>query len=176
MKKIVKGVRSSSHDQFVILGITLLWAALAVVAVSATPKAFASQASEQNAGSPGGNPVVQQDKSKLYAQPVRMVGEGILGPVGLGGIDRPARIPKSLNPTANALINNNNGSTGTATSPRARPLLSPSAVLLLSASTIPDRSTAAVTSLGGPARRMAVPLGPTAASCPTAKLVTQATR
>src|SRR5438876_7768977 len=68
-----------------------------------------------------GNPPVQQKQLNPYAvkapppdkfAPVRMVPEALPGPVSFGGTELPARV-RALLPTVNALINNNNGSTGT---------------------------------------------------------------
>jgi hypothetical protein len=101
MKKIVKRVRSSSHVQFVILGIIVLLATLAIVAGSAT--------SAQNPGSP----VVQQKfKSSAVGSGneqfmVRMMPSTLPGPVSFG-IDLPARVRAFL-PSVNVLINNNSG-------------------------------------------------------------------
>jgi hypothetical protein len=102
MKKIVSPLGSSSHVQIVIRGMTLLLAALAVGAASATPKAFATQASAQNAG----------EGAQEKFQRTRIVGEGISGSLNAEEVDQSGPIPASL--TSNALINNNNGSTGVA--------------------------------------------------------------
>jgi hypothetical protein len=101
MKKIASRLSSSSYIQLVILGITLLLAALAVVAASATPKAFASQASGQSAG----------EGAQEKFQRVRMVGEGISGSLSAGEVNQSSTVPAS--PTGNPLINNNSGATGT---------------------------------------------------------------
>jgi hypothetical protein len=100
MKKIVSPLGSSSYVQIVIRGITLLLATLAVGAAPAIPKAFATQASAQNAGESA------QEKFQ-----VRMMAEGISGSLNAGEVDQSGAVPAS--PTSNALINNNNGSTGT---------------------------------------------------------------
>jgi hypothetical protein len=112
MKKIVKRVRSSAHVQLIILGTILALGALAVIAVSATRA--------QTAASLERGPVIQQGESKSPPrkgadqkfQPVRMAPEGIPGPLTFGGIELPASV-RALLPSVNALINNNNGSTGT---------------------------------------------------------------
>src|SRR5262249_8424118 len=102
MKKIVSPISSSSYAQIVIRGMILLLAALAVAAASATPKAFASQVSAQNAG--------EGEQEKF--QRVRMMGEGISGSLNAEEVSQSGAVPES--PTANTLINNNNGSTGLA--------------------------------------------------------------
>ncbi len=103
LKKIVSRISSSSRVRLVILGMTLLLAALAVLAALATPRAFASQTSAQNTswlGSP-----------EQKFQRTRIAPEGIPGPLNLQEINQASAVPES--PTVNALINNNNGSTGT---------------------------------------------------------------
>jgi FG-GAP-like repeat len=103
VKEIVTLISSSSRVRLVILGMTLLLAALAVLASLATPRAFASQTSTQNTswlGSPEGK-----------FQRTRIAPEGIPGPLKLEETNQAGAVPESL--TANALINNNNGSTGT---------------------------------------------------------------
>src|SRR6266487_7090030 len=103
VKEIVTRISSSSRVRLVILGMTLLLAALAVLAALATPRAFASQASAPNTGSPWGG------EEKF--QRTRIAPEGIPGPLKLEETNQAGAVPESF--TANALINNNNGSTGT---------------------------------------------------------------
>jgi FG-GAP-like repeat len=102
MKKITSRLSSSSYVQIVIRGMTLLLAALAVAAASVTPKAFASHASTQNAG----------EGAQEKFQRVRMMRDGISGSLNAGEVNQADTVPES--PTANTLINNNNGSTGVA--------------------------------------------------------------
>src|SRR6266536_3736290 len=103
VKEIVTRISSSSRVRLVILGMTLLLAALAVLAALATPRAFASQASAPNTGSPWGG------EEKF--QRTRIAPEGIPGPLKLEETNQAGAVPESL--TANALINNNNGYNGT---------------------------------------------------------------
>jgi FG-GAP-like repeat len=102
VKEIVTRISSSPRVRLVILGMTLLLAALTVLPPLATPRVFASQASAQNTswlGSP---------EEKF--QRTRIAPEGIPGPLKLEETNQAGAVPVSL--TANALINNNNGSTG----------------------------------------------------------------
>jgi hypothetical protein len=91
--------------------VTLPLAALAVVVALATPKVFASQASRafaSHASAPStGSPWGGEEKF----QRTRIAPEGMPGPVRVEQIDQAGAIPESI--TANALINNNNGATGT---------------------------------------------------------------
>ena len=110
MKKIVSRIGSSSQVQFVILGIILLLGTLAVVAASAT--------SSQNAGSREDKPLVEQNQkpntdeaAEEKFQPMRIVGEGMSDSLSTGELNQAGRVPET--PTANTLINNNTGATGT---------------------------------------------------------------
>ncbi len=103
-KRIISRITSLSRVRLIILGMTLLLAALAVLAALATPRAFASQDSAQNTSWPG------SPEEKF--QRTRIAPEGIPGPLNLEEINQASAVPES--PTANALINNNNGSTGAA--------------------------------------------------------------
>jgi hypothetical protein len=82
----------------------LLFAALAVLAPLATPRVFATQTSAQNTSWPG------SPEEKF--QRTRIAPEGLPGPLKLEETNQAGALPESL--TANALINNNNGSTGSA--------------------------------------------------------------
>jgi hypothetical protein len=94
--------------RFLILGVILLVATLAVLAVSRT--------SAQTTASQGPSSIVQEGKSEPTVQgngkfaPVRMVPDALPGPMGFVSFDSPTLVPESL--TANGLINNNNGTTG----------------------------------------------------------------
>jgi hypothetical protein len=104
LKKIVSRIGSSSRVRLVIFGITLLLVGLAAIAALATPRAFGSQTSAQDTSWPG------SPEEKF--QRTRIAPEGIPGPLNIEPIDHAGAVPESI--TANALINNNNGSTGAA--------------------------------------------------------------
>src|SRR5947199_4052821 len=100
-----------------------LWSALillSLLAVCAIPFALAqrSKQSKQVQGALGaGSPVVQQNfessavGSGNEQYKVRMMPATLPGPVSLGGFENPAPVLRSLLPSVNALINNNNGFT-----------------------------------------------------------------
>jgi hypothetical protein len=170
MKKIVSRFGSSSYIQIVIRGITLLLATLAIV-------------SAQNAGSPGDKPVVAQENPWGYAsvsaqekfQRTRIAPEALPGPVNVEEVDQAGMVPASL--TANALINNNNGSTGAAYFTQSETTLVAFGTLLLPGSTTRARSRVIrITSPGGHDRPMAVSPGPTVARCQIARRAMPATR
>src|SRR6266481_6685519 len=88
----------------------LLWSAfilLAVLAVCAIPFAPAQRNSAKTLSSK--TPAVESGSPQFA--PVRMAPEAVPGPVNYQYFENPAPVPRSLLPSVNALINNNNGFT-----------------------------------------------------------------